>query len=243
MFSALVNDTRNWKNSIDAIASIIDEGTFHIDEEGIHLRAMDPSQIALVDFDLPADAFEEFQVEKQVDIGVDFTDLNRIMKRLKAEDKLHLSLDKQLEMEFRGDTTRTFKTSIIDAQSSPPKEPEIDFPCEVKMAPPMIKEALKDAELVSNHVSLSIGDSFKITCDGDTGSVEIDLPEEKLLALEKNEDATAVFSLDHLSNILTAAETPSIVSLKLKTDAPVRIEYAIGDGRVLYYLAPRIESM
>jgi proliferating cell nuclear antigen len=243
MFTAVINDTKNWKNSIDAIASIIDEGTFRIDEEGLHLRAMDPSQIALVDFEMPSSAFEEYKVDKQVDVGIDFTDLNRIMKRLKPEDKLHLSLDKQLSMKLKGETTRTFKTSIIDAQSTPPKEPQIDFTAEVKVSPSMVKEALKDAELVSNHVSISINDGFNITCDGDTGSAEINLPEDKLLALEKKEDAKAVFSLDHLANILNAAESPSIVSIKLRSDSPIKIEYAIGDGRVIYYLAPRIESM
>ena len=243
MFKAVVTDTKNWKNSIDAIASIIDEGAFIIDGEGIRLRAMDPSQIALIDFMMPAKAFEEYSAEKELELGVDFTDLNRIMKRLKPEDKLHLSLDKQLLMKFVGDTTRTFKTSIIDAGSSPPKEPQIEFTSEVKLAPPMIKEALKDAELVSNHVALSVDDGFNITCDGDTGSVEINLPEEKVLAFEKKQAARAVFSLDHLSNILSAAESPAIVTLNLRTDSPIKVEYPIGEAKVNYFLAPRIESM
>ena len=50
MFNAIISDTRSWKNSIDAIAALIDEGTLQIDTDGIKLRAMDPSQVALVDF-------------------------------------------------------------------------------------------------------------------------------------------------------------------------------------------------
>lgn len=243
MFKALINDTRNWKHSVDAIASIIDEGTFVIDADGMRLRAMDPSQIALIDFNLPAKAFEEFSCESETSMGVDFTELSKITKRLKPEDKLHITLDKQLVMKFAGDTTRTFKMSIIDAQSNPPREPQIEFSSEVKLAPSMIKEALKDAELVSNHVTLAADEAFNVSCDGDTGSVEIILPEEKLLAFEKKEVSKAVFSLDHLTNILAAADAPSIVSIQLKTDAPVKIQYAIGDAKVIYYLAPRIESM
>ena len=243
MFNASILDTKNFRTSVDAIAALIDEGTFRIDETGLRLRAMDPSQIALVDLELPAKAFEEYSVEKTTDLGVDFTELSKITKRLRPEDKLLLKLGQRLELTFQGDTKRTFKVAIIDAQSTPPKEPQIDFTSEVKLAPAMIKEALKDAELVSNHVALTIDKKeFQVTGDGDTGSVDIQFPEEKVFALECKEKSRAVFSLDHLNNILKSAESPSIVSVKMRTDAPLRIEYAIGEGRVVYYLAPRIES-
>ncbi|HHQ45049.1 MAG TPA: proliferating cell nuclear antigen (pcna) [Candidatus Altiarchaeales archaeon] len=243
MFKAVISDTRNWKSSIDAIASILDEGTFIIDSDGMHLRAMDPSQIAMLDFNLPASSFESFELDRPIDIGIDFAEMSKITKRVKAEDKIHLSLDKRLGMTFKGDTTRSFKIAVIDAHSSPPKEPQIEFTSSAKIPPAIIKEALKDAELVSNHVALSIDDGFNIACDGDTGSVEIRLPEEKLLSLEKKSASRAVFSLDHLNNILKEAEPPSIVQVKLRTDAPLQISYSIGDSKLVYYLAPRIESM
>ena len=59
MFKAVISDTKAWKNSIEAVAALIDEGTLQIDEKGIKLRAMDLSQIALVDLELPASIFEE----------------------------------------------------------------------------------------------------------------------------------------------------------------------------------------
>ncbi len=54
--------------------------------------------------------------------------------------------------------------------------------------------------------------------------------------------AKAVFSLEYLNNILKAAEIPSVVIISLKSDSPLKVEYSIGDGRVIYYLAPRIET-
>ena len=243
MFEATIHDTKSWKNSVDAIAALIDEGTFQIDQAGLKLRAMDPSQIALVDFELPAKAFEKFKCDKPVNIGVDFAELNKITKRLRPEDKIDLHIDSRLNMMFRGDAKRDFSISIIDSSSNPPKEPNIDFTAEVKIAPSLIKEALKDAELVSSHVALKMDGGFFIKSDGDTGSVDISFPEDKLLSLNVKKEARSVFSLDHLNNILRAADIPSVVTIKLRTDAPLKIEYAIGDGRVVYYLAPRIESV
>ncbi|MFH1402831.1 MAG: proliferating cell nuclear antigen (pcna) [Candidatus Altiarchaeota archaeon] len=243
MFQATINDTKSWRSSIEAIAALIDEGTFQISKEGLKLRAMDPSQIALVDFELSGSAFEKFSVDNPTNIGIDFAELNKITKRSKPEDRIDLTLDQRLKMVFRGETKRSFSVSVIDASSNPPKEPSIEFTAEVKIAPNILKEALKDAELVSNHVELKLDGGFSIKSDGDTGSVDIQFPEEKVLSVNVSKESRAVFSLDHLNNILKAAEAPSVVTLKLRSDAPLRVEYAIGDGRVVYYLAPRIESV
>jgi proliferating cell nuclear antigen len=242
MFEATINDTKSWRNSIEAIAALIDEGTFQIDSSGLKLRAMDPSQIALVDFEIPAKAFEKFNCDKPMTLGVDFAELSKITRRSKPEDKIDLSIDTRLKMVFRGETRREFTTAIIESTSNPPKEPKIEFTSEVKITPGMIKDALKDAELISNHVSLRLEKGFSIKSDGDTGSVDIEFPEERLLSISVKSPARSVFSLEYLNNILKAAEIPSVVVISLKTDAPLKVEYSIGDGRVIYFLAPRIET-
>ncbi|MBU0761412.1 MAG: proliferating cell nuclear antigen (pcna) [Candidatus Altiarchaeota archaeon] len=243
MFEATVNDTKSWKSSIEAIAALIDEGTFQIDGSGMKLRAMDPSQIALVDFHLPSTAFEKFTCQNPISVGVDFSELNKITKRSKPEDKIDFSIDNnRLKMVFRGETRREFTTAIIDSTSNPPREPKIEFTSEIKISPNIIKEALKDAELISNHVALKAEESLSVKSDGDTGSVEIDFPKDKLLSVKVDSPSRAVFSLEYLNNIIKAAEIPSVVSLYLRTDAPLKVEYSIGEGRVVYFLAPRIET-
>ena len=173
MFSASISDTKAWKNSIEAIAALIDEGTLNITGDGLKLRAMDPSQIALVDFELPASGFDEYKAEGEVNIGVDFSELSKITKRLRAEDKIKLSLTERWEMVFEGASVRKFSLGIIESTTSPPREPSVDFSTEVKIGADAFKEALKDAELVSNHVALKVNGGFLIKAEGDTGSVDI----------------------------------------------------------------------
>ncbi len=243
MFNAVISDTKSWKNSIDAIAALIDEGTLQIDKSGLKLRAMDPSQIALVDFELPAKSFERYEIDEPVNIGIDFSELSKITKRSRADDKIELSLNKRLRMVFSGETTRRFDLAIIESTSTPPKEPKIDFTAEIKIPANILKEALKDAELVSNHVAIKANGGFGIKSDGDTGSLDITFQPENIMSKEIRSEARAVFALDQLNNLLKAADPGSIILLRLRTDAPIMIEYAIGDGRVIYYLAPRIESV
>lgn len=243
MFRAVISDTKAWKNGVEAIAALIDEGTFQIDGNGIKLRAMDLSQIALVDLELPASVFEEYNVEKPVNIGIDFAELSKITKRLKPEDRIELSLENRLKMVFKGETTRSFSLAVIESTSNPPKEPKIEFTADLKIISGTLKEALKDAELVSNHVSFRLADGVYIKADGDTGSVDIKFEKEKVMGLSVKEEARAVFALDQLNNLLKASDAQSLILIKMRTDAPIRMEYAIGDGRVVYYLAPRIESV
>ncbi len=243
MFKAVISDTKSWKNSIEAIAALIDEGTLQIDTNGLKLRAIDPSQIALVDFELPASAFEKYKVEKPSNIGIDFSELSKITRRSRAEDKIELSLEgNSLKMVFLGEANRRFNVAIIEPTLALPKEPTVDFTTEIKIGASILKEALKDAELISNHVAIIVDDGFSITAQGDTGSAEIKFLAENIMSLNVKEKARAVFALDQLNNLLKASDQGSIVILKLKTDAPLKLEYAIGDGRVVYYLAPRIES-
>ncbi len=204
---------------------------------------MDPSQIALVDFELPKSAFEKYKLDKEVSIGIDFSELSKITKRCKPEDKIEFSLNSRFTMIFTGETTRRFDISVIESTSSPPKEPDIDFTAEIKMGANILKEALKDAEQVSNHVALIVDKEFSIAAEGDTGSADIKISSDTILGMDVKEKTRAVFSLDQLNNLLRASDQGSIVQLKLRTDAPLRLEYAIGDGRVIYYLAPRIESV
>jgi len=243
MFKAKINDVASWKNSVDAIAVIIDEAVLKATSDGLKLRAMDPSQIAMVDFFMPKEAFESYEVDEETDIGINFSELNKITKRAKAEDKIELSLDTKLKITFSGKTTRRFNHSLIELSGTLPKEPKIDFTSGVKLGATMLQDALKDVELVSNHISLQIGENFSISAKGDTGAVDIDFPEDSIISVNSTEPARATYALEYFNNLLKAATSATAVGIHMLSDAPVMIEYNIGEGKVIYYLAPRIESI
>jgi len=243
MFEATIKDTKVWKNSIDAIAVLIDEGTLQLTDEGLKVRAMDPSQIAMVDFEMPKSAYEKYKLDGATNIGVDFSELNKITKRAKPEDKIELSLNSQLKLVFRGKTTRTFNIPIIESSSQPPKKPEIEFSAVVKLGANTLKDTLSDAELMSNHAALKMNGGFSIKAEGDIGSANIEFSEDMILSLDVKEESRSVFSIEMLNNLLKAADSTTVVSVNLKTDAPLMIGYEIGEGKVVYFLAPRIESV
>ena len=53
MFKLKVSDAKLLRDMATAISILVDEATFKIDPEGMKLRAMDPSRVAMIDFEWP----------------------------------------------------------------------------------------------------------------------------------------------------------------------------------------------
>ena len=248
MFELKIDDAKLFKDSVDAIATLIDESEFDINQDGMFLRAMDPSQIAMVDFKLPKQSFEKFEVPEQTKIGLNLDDLSKIMSRVRAGENLTLKLDKtgsRLELIFKGKTTRKFNLPLLDIGSSSPKTPSIDFDAVIKLNGTVIKEGLKDASLVSSHVVLNATEKgFDIKAHGDKGDVVIEAVKGQDILLEHsvNKEARAMFPLEYLNDLLKATDASSIVEINLGTDKPLKIQYEIGTATLTYFLAPRIET-
>lgn len=247
MFEITLEDARLFKNSIDAIGGIIEEGTFEISEKGIHLRAMDPSQIAMVDFTMPQAAFSGYTVESPASVGLKLSDLSKVLARTRGAEKLRMALEEnRLVLEFKGESRRTFKLPLIDAGAQPAREPKVEFDANVKLGGSYLKDALHDASLISSHVVLEASDKkFAIEAHGDAGDLQAESEKgaaPQVIDLELKAPARAMFPLQYLEDMAKGAASDAQISLGLKTNAPVRMMYKIGEASLVYYLAPRIES-
>ncbi|MFC2175261.1 proliferating cell nuclear antigen (pcna), partial [archaeon] len=239
---------KSFKSSIDAIVTLIDEGEFQLTENGLVLKAMDPSQIAMVSFVMPKSAFEKYEVEGDQKIGLNFEDLAKVMSRVRGDEKLVIKLDEskaRIILLFKGKTTRRFVVPLLDIGSSAPREPSIEFESTLKFSGNFFKEALKDTGLVSSHVILSaMSDAFVIEANGDKGEVSIraDKGSDQLFDYTVKGDSRAMYPLDYLNDLLKNTDAATSVDLQLRTDAPLKLTYKIDDATITYYLAPRIET-
>jgi len=97
---------------------------------------------------------------------------------------------------------------------------------------------------VSEHVRVEMeGDLFKVNAAGDMGSSfsEWTRDSDDLLDLKADEDSSATFTLSYLNDIANAAGANSeVATLELSTDMPIKMEFEIPQGRLVYYLAPCI---
>jgi len=242
----VVNEAPALKSAIDSIASLVEEGLFEIKKDGIHLKAMDPSQISMVSFSMPKIAFLEYHVDEERKLGLDIAQLSNVLARGKRGEKAELSAeDGRLVIKFIAEKKkRTFKIPILDIGEGLQREPKIDYANYVKIGGDAFKEVLKDAKLVSSHVKLIINpDAFSVEVKGDNGDVRAEFEKGTgEISDLKSAGAKATFPLQYLEDIVKATTASSVITINLETDRPLKLEYDVEGAKVVYFLAPRIES-
>ncbi len=240
-------DAREWRYIVASLAALIDEANFIIDPNGMRLRALDASRIAMVDFNLPATAFEEFECEEEVKIGVNFSDLNKVLKRGRADEKVVFEVvGGRLRVTIVGKAERSFNLPIIDIAGEELPLPNVTFTARAKMLSDTLKDAIRDAELVSDSVSFEAKEEYLVLlARSDKGEVEVKFTRDSgsLIEYEIDEPSKSTYSISYLSDMLKkAANLSDIASLEFATNKPLSLSFEIaGGGRLTYYLAPRIE--
>ncbi|MFN7991534.1 MAG: proliferating cell nuclear antigen (pcna) [Candidatus Micrarchaeia archaeon] len=243
----VVQDAPALKAAVDSIVCLVEEGQFEVKSDGLHLKAMDPSQISMVSFTLPKEAFVEYSVPEEMKIGVDISQLANVLSRGKKGEKAELTIEEgRLVVKFFGEKhRRTFKVPLIETGDRVQREPKIDFKNFARIKADAIKETLKDAKLISSHVRLQLTpDLFVVDVRGENGDVkaEFEKGSPELAELNVTAPAKATFPLQYLEDMVRATSSSSIVLVNLETDRPLKLEYEVEGAKVVYYLAPRIET-
>jgi len=250
MVKVKMADSKVWKTCIGTMVNLIEEAAFKFAPEGVKMKAMDPSHVALVDFELPASAFSEYVVKQPVTLGINLIEMDKIISRAKAEDEIIMELDEKqnrLAITFKGASTRRLSLPLIDVREADLPEPKIHFTAVADILAGVIQDGLKDAELITDNVRFELsGDGFLITSEGDKGQTELKLSkgDKGLVKLNAKEPAKVMFSIKYLSDMTKAAGIAEVITVSLGTDLPIQLDLplAAGAGKMRFLLAPRVES-
>ena len=246
MLELRIDNAKYWKECIDTIVNLVDEGVFNVTKEGVTLKAMDPSSISMISFFMPSKAFSKYDVEKSVGLGLNIDNLSKIMSRARDGEALIMKEhDNTLTLEFSGQSKRRFKTQLIDVRKSVEKEPNVQFDANIEINGETFKELVKDATIVSEYISLkATKDQFVIDCRGDSGELNEEHLSDgsaiKKISSEKSAEAT--FNLQFLENMVKSCPPGSYIDISLKSNEPLKLSYKVGDAQITYFLAPYMES-
>ena len=226
------------RSAIEAISSFIPEGNFRFNEKGVHFRAIDPSQVVLVDYFIEKSAFDSFDIEPSF-VGVNLSEMNKIVSRAMPDDKLVLALsESEMKISFKGDLERQFKLPLLDITEGDLKLPETKYDAQVEINARLMKESLKDASLFSSSVVLKTkGDRFFLESRGPAGVLNVNSGQAKGVKVRSKEEVVSKYSLSYLQNIVKEASPDSSILLELKTDSPMKASYTIGKSEIRFYLA------
>lgn len=244
MFKAAIN-AELLKDAIASLAVIVDEVRFRIKPEGITVKAVDPANVAMVIFELGSSAFDEYSAD-ECEIGIDLNKITDLLGITDKGDTVRMELEEgnhKLLIDVGG---LSYTLSLLDPSTirAEPRVPQLELPAKVVMNGTDLRRAVKAAEKISDHMLMGVsGDTFFMEAKGDTDQVRLEMGRDQLIDLKTGE-ASSLFSLDYLTDIVKPTNKVNEVSLALGRDFPVIIDFEIanGTGRISYLLAPRIES-
>ncbi len=247
MFELKIDNAKYWKDCVAAIGSLVDEGLFIITKEGIALKAMDPSSISMISFFMPNKAFSKFNIDKNMNVGLNIDNLNKILSRTRDNESLVMKdTDNKLSLEFVGEgSKRRYKMQLIDVKKSVEKEPNVEFDAHVEINGEPFKDIIKDASLISSYIGFKASkEQFSVSARGDSGELE-ELHEGDgniVKKIDAKKGAESTFNLEFLENMVRGCPIGSNISIALKSSEPMKLRYNIGDAELSYFLAPYMEE-
>lgn len=246
MFEIRMDNAKYWRDCLDAIVSLVNEGSFNISKDGISLKAMDPSGISMVSFFIPGKSFSKFNIDKEASIGLNLDNLSKIMSRTRDMEALSMKdSDSKLNMEFIGDSRRRYRLPIIDVRSGVEKEPDVKFETSVEMLADPLKEIIKDASQISSYIGFKASkEQFMISAFGDSGELEEqhESGSKIIKKLDAPENAEVTFNLEYLDSIVKGCPVGNSIKMSLKSEKPLKLSYNIKDAVLTYYLAPYVSE-
>lgn len=235
---------------VDAVKDILTEVNVEVDVGGIKIMAMDGTHTILVNMKLYADRFDEFHCTQKCILGVDFVNLNKMVKQIKNEDSLILFMERgnmsRLGLRIMNGEKQMVTTkylNLIELDIQPIDIPPAHFPSMITMPSLDFQNIIKDLILLGDKVEIKLAENeltFRLE-GGDFGSQETVF----LLPKPQKEIVQGYFLLKPLSLFTKCTAMSTDIMLYLKNKYPIIIEYSVaGLGEIKLALAnsTRVES-
>jgi proliferating cell nuclear antigen len=249
MFKIVLSDVDLLRNTIPIIAEIIDEGVFKVDKNGISLLAPDRTMVSVVDFRLPATAFEKYNVEAEASLGLNLANLVNVIKRIKGQDHVTLELAKdntRLKVTVEGNGRRVFEIPLLDIKDEKPPIDQLTFPGRIELESSIMEDGIADAEIVGDSVIFEASpEIFRIYSRGDVSSAELEMNKKDagMLKLHATGNIKARYPLEYLKKMVKASRLSKQTVLEFGNDYPMRLEFkAVDKAHLSFILAPRVEE-
>jgi len=230
---------------VETLGIVVEDARFDFEEDGLHVRVVDPSHVAMVKLDVDAAAFETWEID-EAKLGLDIRKLKEWLDLGGANDIIECSYGEEtgvltINIGKIDRNIRPLDNSIMN----PPTVPDLDFPCKAVIGGAALTQALKAARLVGDLVNFSLSEeSFTIHVQGSADSVTRVFHKEELLSLECAEPARSQYSLTYLVPMTKIFGSLEEVSLGFGDNFPLSMKFNLLDGavEVQYFLAPRVEN-
>ena len=248
MMKLTLAEPRFLKESVNIISDLVNDVNIKVNSDGLQVVAMDPANVALIDFRLLSSAFAEYEVDKPLELSVSLEGLKNVMKRAKPTDSILLAYEKgdnRLKVDLVGGSKRSFSIPLISLDASEQKIPSLKFSTRVDMPSEQFDEAVEDVSIIAESVALNVRDGrFYVNSANNLSEAMVELPSTDSVRVKTDgDDVMAKYSMDYLRKMIKGSKIADSVSIEFNKDYPVRVSYTVTDKvHLSFILAPRVSN-
>jgi proliferating cell nuclear antigen len=227
---------------ISIISELVLEVRIKVNKEGLSLIAIDPANVAMVSFKLPAEAFSDFEVDSEEVLGVSLDSLKAVLRRVKTGSVLLLSKqENEINIQIKDKIKREFNLALIEIEGEEKKIPSLEFVSKVEMSSTDFLEAIEDCSVVADSCSfITEPDKFLIKAKGALNSFKSEFSSDELSIVAQS--ATSKYSLEYLQKMIKATKITDRVVINFSTDYPLKLDFKTPFIDLSFILAPRVDS-
>ena len=146
-----LDDPRFFATLISIISELVTEVRLKVTKEGMHLVALDPANVAMVHFKIPAELFSQFELEKDETLGINLDNLSSVLRRCSLGSSLIMSRQENtLKLTIQDKIKRDFTLALISIEGEDREWPQWEFKSVIKMDSKAFVEVVEDCLVVSD---------------------------------------------------------------------------------------------
>ncbi|OYT40199.1 MAG: DNA polymerase sliding clamp [Desulfurococcales archaeon ex4484_58] len=230
------------KEIVDVLGKLVDEVAFQLTPDALVVKAIDPAKVALIDIYIPQTAFLEYDVSEEETAGLSASSLSKLLKKVKKGDRFVMNTtEDRVEIIIESVSKRIYRFRNLEIPLPEIPEAQLEFNVEAQLLIDVIKQAIKDAEAVGDYLEIEAPNNETLYLRGKGATVaETKLVSgmPALLSLEVKEPSKSTYQLEYLKYVAGLTKIAELANLRFSSDAPLELEFSLGEGRVKYLLAP-----
>jgi proliferating cell nuclear antigen len=241
-----------FRTLIEAIKDILTDANLEFDSNGLKVMAMDGTHTILVHLRLQADRFDEFYCPQRSIVGINMINLFKLVKTMSNNESIVLYMKKsdmtKLCIEILNGEKQMvthFALNVIDLDVNPIEIPPVQFSSIITMPSTDFQKIIRDMHTLGDSVEIqSAAHELAFRCKGEYAE------QETIFSIGQNgmshsktmggsgEIFQGNFFLKHLVLFTKCTSLCSDISLYLKNDYPIIVEYNVaGLGEIKLALA------
>jgi proliferating cell nuclear antigen len=255
MIRALFPKGKEPRYVFEVLIKTLPEAVLTFTHDGIGLKSLDPTKTVLFNLTFHATALEDYVVEEETKVGLIFTTIKDVIKRIRATEKLELEVDNEKNRfslyvyPKKGKEVglvRRFSLPIVQVVEEEVPELSLTFDASFEIDSSVFDDILAMVKEISDWIQITAspeGIVFKgVGEGGKAAEVELSHDSESVFSISAEGAISAKYSVETLKDISGKMKSISKrVKVELSENKPLKLTYEFSTGIFSAVVAPRVD--